>query len=32
LEEDVRHWFDLPKAKCPKTTVPRYKIAKALGY
>ncbi len=32
LEEDVRQWFELPKGKCPKTTVPRYKIAKALGY
>ncbi len=32
LEEDVRQWFDLPKGKCPKTTVPRHKIAKALGY
>jgi hypothetical protein len=32
VEEDVRQWFDLPKGKCPKTTVPRHKIAKALGY
>jgi len=32
VEEDVRQWFELPKAKCPKTTVPRHKIAKALGY
>ena len=32
LEEDVRQWFELPKSKCPKTTVPRHKIAKALGY
>ncbi len=32
LEEDVRQWFELPKGKCPKTTVPRHKIAKALGY
>jgi hypothetical protein len=32
LETDVRQWFDLPKGKCPKPTVPRYKISKALGY
>ena len=32
LEEDVRQWFELPKGKCPKTTVSRHKIAKALGY
>ncbi len=32
LEDDVRNWFDLPKGKCPKSTVPRHKIAKALGY
>ena len=32
LEEDVRQWFELPKGRCPKTTVPRHKIAKALGY
>ena len=32
LEQDVRTWFDLPKGKCPKTTVPRHKIADALGY
>ncbi len=32
LEEDVRQWFELPKGKCPKTSVPRHKIAKALGY
>jgi hypothetical protein len=32
LEEDVRQWFELPKGKCPKSTVPRHKIAKALGY
>jgi hypothetical protein len=32
VEEDVRQWFELPKGKCPKTLVPRYKIAKALGY
>jgi tRNA A37 methylthiotransferase MiaB len=32
LEDDVRQWFELPKGKCPKTSVPRHKIAKALGY
>jgi hypothetical protein len=32
LEEDVRQWFELPKGQCPKTMVPRHKIAKALGY
>ena len=32
VEEDVRQWFELPKGKCPKPTVPRHKIAKALGY
>lgn len=32
LEEDVRQWFEMPKGKCPKTSVPRHKIAKALGY
>jgi hypothetical protein len=32
VEEDVRQWFELPKGKCPKTLVPRHKIAKALGY
>jgi len=32
IEEDVRQWFELPKGRCPKTTVPRHKIAKALGY
>jgi hypothetical protein len=31
VENDVRQWFDLPKGQCPKTTVPRHKIAKALG-
>jgi tRNA A37 methylthiotransferase MiaB len=31
VENDVRQWFELPKGQCPKTTVPRYKIAKALG-
>jgi hypothetical protein len=32
VENDVRQWFELPKGKCPKTTVPRHKIAKALGH
>ena len=32
LEQDVRSWFDLPTGKCPKPSVPRHKIAKALGY
>ena len=32
LEQDVRSWFDLPAGKCPKPSVPRHKIAKALGY
>jgi Radical SAM superfamily len=32
VENDVRQWFELPKGQCPKTTVPRHKIAKALGY
>jgi hypothetical protein len=31
VEEDVRHWFELPKGKCPKTLVPRNKISRALG-
>ena len=31
LEDDVRNWFELP-GKCPKSSVPRHKIAKALGY
>ena len=31
IESDVRQWFDLPKGQCPKSTVPRHKIAKALG-
>ena len=30
LEQDVRSWFDLPKGRCPKPTVPRDQIAKAL--
>lgn len=36
LELDVRDWFDLPPAlprkQVPKTTVPRQKIARALGF
>jgi hypothetical protein len=32
VEDDVRQWFELPKSKCPKATVPRHKIAKALSY
>lgn len=36
LEIDVRDWFDLPpalpKKQVPKTTVPRQKIARALGF
>jgi len=32
LEADVRSWFELSKGQCPKSTVPRQKIAKALGY
>ena len=31
VEADVRQWFELPKGQCPKPTVPRHKIAKALG-
>ncbi len=31
LEEDVRQWFQLPKGQCPKPTVGRHRIAKALG-
>jgi radical SAM superfamily enzyme YgiQ (UPF0313 family) len=31
LEDDIRHWFDLPKGQCPKPTVGRHRIAKALG-
>jgi hypothetical protein len=31
VENDVRQWFELPKGQCPKTTVLRHKIAKALG-
>ncbi len=32
LETDVRSWFDLPKGQVPKTSVPRHKIARALGF
>ena len=36
LDIDVRDWFDLPpalpKKQVPKTTVPRHKIARALGF
>jgi radical SAM superfamily enzyme YgiQ (UPF0313 family) len=31
VETDVRQWFDLPKGQCPKPTVPRHALAKALG-
>ncbi len=31
LEQDVREWFALPRGVCPKPTVPRHKIAKALA-
>jgi hypothetical protein len=31
LDTDVRAWFELPKGQCPKTTVSRQRIAKALG-
>ena len=31
LETDVRAWFDLPKGQCPKTTVHRHRIGKALS-
>ncbi len=31
LDIDVRQWFEMPKGKCPKPTVPRHKIAKALS-
>jgi radical SAM superfamily enzyme YgiQ (UPF0313 family) len=30
LDQDVRTWFDLPKGQCPKPTVSRQQIAKAL--
>ena len=31
LDADVRQWFELPKGKCPKTSVPRQKIAGVLS-
>ncbi|MFD0669515.1 B12-binding domain-containing radical SAM protein [Ramlibacter sp. MAHUQ-53] len=31
LEQDVRAWFELPKGLCPKPTVKRDRIARALG-
>ena len=31
LETDVRQWFELPKGKCPKPTVPKSFVARALG-
>jgi hypothetical protein len=31
LDHDVRGWFDLPKGQCPRTTVKRDRIARALG-
>jgi hypothetical protein len=31
VENDVRQWFELPKGLCPKTTVLRHTIAKALS-
>jgi hypothetical protein len=30
LEEDVRHWFELPRGVCPKPTVKRGRIGRAL--
>nr|WP_315225772.1 radical SAM protein [uncultured Limnohabitans sp.] len=30
LEQDVCSWFELPKGQCPKSTVGRHRIAKAL--
>ncbi|NCW90508.1 MAG: radical SAM protein, partial [Rhodocyclales bacterium] len=32
LEEDVRNWFDLPRGQVPKPSVPKQKIARALGF
>jgi hypothetical protein len=32
LENNVRSWFELPKGQCPKPTVKRQAIEKALGY
>jgi len=31
VDTDVRQWFNLPKGQCPKPTVPRHALAKALG-
>lgn len=31
LEQDVRQWFELPRGQCPKPTVRRDRIARALG-
>lgn len=31
LDTDVRAWFELPKGRCPQTTVHRSRISKALG-
>ncbi len=31
LEQDVRGWFELPRGVCPKPTVKRDRIARALG-
>jgi len=31
LEQDVRGWFELPRGVCPKPTVRRDRIARALG-
>ena len=31
LEQDVREWFELPRGVCPKPTVKRERIARALG-
>ncbi len=31
LEQDVRAWFELPRGACPKPTVKRDRIARALG-
>jgi len=31
LEQDVRAWFELPKGQCPRPTVKRDRISRALG-
>jgi hypothetical protein len=31
VDADVRSWFELPKGQCPKTTVQRNRIARALS-